>query len=150
MPEEQTNSIEAPSSIGNDGSLDLTDESVDPEEIQSTTAPPGGKLFNEDPCVEDLAVAESCSGENISQSIECSPVLPAEITDNDYLWLTTQMDNAVQQLSQKYRNNDNTLLDSLNNQIDRLDKEIASLTDSGCFQNDVSVSVINRKIKRLL
>ncbi len=45
--------------------------------------------------------------------------------NNDgYSWLTTRMDNAVQQLAQKYRNNESTLLDTLNNQINRLDEEI--------------------------
>ena len=43
----------------------------------------------------------------------------------DYSWLNTRMDNEVQQLAQKYRNNESTLLDTLNNQINRLDKEIS-------------------------
>ncbi len=47
-----------------------------------------------------------------------------ETTNDDYSWLTTRMEKEVQLLSQKYRTNDNTLLDTLSNQINRLDKEI--------------------------
>ncbi len=44
----------------------------------------------------------------------------------DYSWISTQMENAVHKLAQKYRTNESTctLLDTLNNQINRLDEEI--------------------------
>ncbi len=45
--------------------------------------------------------------------------------ENDGLKLEASTScNAMQQLSQKYRTNEDTLLDTLNNQINRLDKEI--------------------------
>ncbi len=80
--------------------------------------------------------AAPCDGEAddvdlFAPNSERQPVLPVgnKTTENvdDYSWLTAHMENAVQQLSQKYRTNDSTLLDTLNDQIYKLDEEIALL-----------------------
>ena len=74
--------------------------------------------LGEQPQVTENNFTEFEAEDNVSGPIESGPI--------DYSWINTQMDNAVQQIAHKYGTNESTctLLDTLNNQINKLDQEI--------------------------
>ncbi len=74
--------------------------------------------LGDEPQVIENNPTEFEAEDNVSSPIEIGPI--------DYSWINTQMENAVHKLAQKYRTNESTcaLLDTLNNQINRLDEEI--------------------------
>ncbi len=96
-------------------SLDLTD---------ATAAACDDEADSKDPV---MSVNIEASSESLNASWKNVLPLGYKTTENvDYSSISALMENAVKQLSQKYRTNDgtSTLLDTLNNQICRLDKEI--------------------------
>ncbi len=67
----------------------------------------------------------ACDGNSNSKKVD-EPHMTTENAD-DYSWINTRMEHAVKQLSHKYRTKDSSLLDTLNDQIYKLDEEIALL-----------------------
>ncbi len=122
--------------------------------------PSGGEFFEEsiysqaDKDLDSLNYGQANRMEapySIENDIACDGNIDSKTDENfteeiqntaDYSWITSRMDNAVKQLTQKYRTKDSSLLDTLNDQIYKLDEEIALLeTPAKEFENRTEIDL---------